>query len=559
MGRSTSGAAAPSRSKGAIARTRRLGLRNLNGGDSRFDADYPSISYLSPISRPAGAERQIYAGNANDYIYITDGNGRDHGFLHLEATVNATETPRRLKPINVYYHMFAGERAAQLAGVRHHLDSARQALVTPIGASHYAAIADGFFSTQMMALGDSSWLIQNRGALQTVRFDDAAGLTVDFTRSVGVLGQRKKGSSLYVALDEAQDDVVVALGPDNGDSADISAPHLIEGRWTFRDMRRQDCGFTVMAKGYGTGQMTWGGLRPGVYHVAVRTTSETVWEDIAEVGDDGRLALTADADASQSTRDRGGVFRRERPALMFRHIALIVSLTAVALAAGVAMVPGEREQWTMLVRDGRNQEALKALEARYRAGKREVDAVLHLYKLYMSFAEIEQATRIMQEFAADHGDDPAAVALLAKHYGDVQDKPAQIRTLEELFDLSPSVQTARELLAHYRLEGTFDREETLLRTLLANQIITPNDAERLGLMLAAQRRPLRRARSAHAFRRDRQSGTQHRAPRLVRRAGANRRQDHGPAQGGVLDRVLAQSKQSPDARERTFPPFAWCG
>ena len=84
----------------------------------------------------------------------------------------------------------------------------------------------------------------------------------------------------------------------------------------------------------------------------------------------------------------------------------------------------------MLVRDGRNQEALKALETRYRAGKREVDAVLHLYKLYMSFAEIEQATRIMQEFAADHGDDPAAVALLAKHYGDMQDKPAQIRTLE---------------------------------------------------------------------------------------------------------------------------------
>jgi hypothetical protein len=283
--------------EGAIARTRRLGLRNLNGGDSRFDADYPSISYLSPISRAAGAERQIYAGNANDYIYITDGNGRDHGFLHLEATVNATETPRRLKPINVYYHMFAGERAAQLAGVRHHLDSARQALVTPIGASHYAAIADGFFATQMMALGDSSWLVQNRGALQTVRFDDAAGLTIDFTRSVGVLGQRKKGGSLYVALDEAQDDVVVALAPDNGDSADTSAPHLIEGRWTFRDMRRQDCGFTVMAKGYGTGQMTWGGLRPGAYHVAVRTTSETVWEDIAEVGDDGRLALTADADA----------------------------------------------------------------------------------------------------------------------------------------------------------------------------------------------------------------------------------------------------------------------
>jgi hypothetical protein len=149
----------------------------------------------------------------------------------------------------------------------------------------------------MRALGDQSWLIRNRGALQTVRFDDAADIAVDFSRSVGVLGQRKKGTTLYVALDEAQEEVIVALGPDTSDSVDASTPHLIDGRWTFRDLRRRDCGFSVMAKGYGTGQMTWGGLKPGVYHVFVRDAKETVWDDVTEVGDDGRLALTADADA----------------------------------------------------------------------------------------------------------------------------------------------------------------------------------------------------------------------------------------------------------------------
>src|SRR5262249_8298906 len=205
--------------------------------------------------------------------------------------------PRRLKPINVYYHMFAGERSAQLAGVRHHLDSARQAPLTPIAASHYAAIADGFFSTRMTALGESSWLIQSPGPLPPVRFDDAPYLAIDVTRSVGVLGQRRKGSTLYVALDEAFDDVIVALRPDAGEAVDGSAPYLVDGRWTFRDMRRRECGFTVMAKGYGTGQMTWGGLKPGSYHVFVRDANETVWDDVTEVGDDGRLALTADPDA----------------------------------------------------------------------------------------------------------------------------------------------------------------------------------------------------------------------------------------------------------------------
>ncbi len=170
---------------------------------------------------------------------------------------------------------------------------------------------------------------------------------------------------------------------------------------------------------------------------------------------------------------------------MFRHIVLIVSLTIAALAAGFAMVPGEHEQWTMLVRDGRNQEALRVLEARYQAGQRDVDAVLHMHKLYMSFADVDRATQIMEAFAADHPNDPAALTLLARHYGDIQDKRREIRTLERLFVLAPSLPTAQNLLAYYRLEGAFAREEGLLRTLLANNLITANDAERLGLLLAS--------------------------------------------------------------------------
>ncbi len=293
-----SGGAEPFES--AITRTRRLGLRNLNGGDSRFDADYPSIAYLSAISRVVGAERQIYAANANDFIYTTDGGGRDHGFLHLEATIKSTENPRRLKPINVYYHMFAGEKTAQLASVRHHLDAARQALVTPVATSHYAAIADGFFATQISSLGEMTWMVQNRGALQTVRFDDVADLSVDFGRSVGVIGQRRKGNSLYVALDEARADVIVALGPDTPPATGAPAPYLIDGRWTFRDMRRRDCGFSVMARGYGAGQMNWGGLRPGSYRITALDNKNHSWEHVTDVGDDGILALTVDADALQN-------------------------------------------------------------------------------------------------------------------------------------------------------------------------------------------------------------------------------------------------------------------
>jgi len=125
------------------------------------------------------------------------------------------------------------------------------------------------------------------------------------------------------------------------------------------------------------------------------------------------------------------------------------------------------------------------LEAKYGAGRREPDAVTHLYELSMSFALIEQATRVLQDLVADHPGNTEALAMLAKHYGDIQDKPAEIAALERLFELSPSMPIARDLLAHYRLEGAFAREEKLLRTLLAKEMITANDAERLGLILAA--------------------------------------------------------------------------
>jgi hypothetical protein len=65
-------------------------------------------------------------------------------------------------------------------------------------------------------------------------------------------------------------------------------------------MRRRDCGFSVMARGFGTGQMNWGGLRPGRYQITASDENEPSWEEVVNVGNDGVLALTVDADALNS-------------------------------------------------------------------------------------------------------------------------------------------------------------------------------------------------------------------------------------------------------------------
>jgi hypothetical protein len=112
--------------------------------------------------------------------------------------------------------------------------------------------------------------------------------------------------------------------------------------------------------------------------------------------------------------------------------------------------------------------------------------VLQLYKLLMSFAEIAQATQVIEQFVADRPGDVEAITLLAKYYGDTQNVHGEERARRRLFELSPSQGTAQRLLSIYRLDGAFDQEESLLRSLLARQIIAANDTERLGLLLFAR-------------------------------------------------------------------------
>src|SRR5262249_55041740 len=122
---------------------------------------------------------------------------------------------------------------------------------------------------------------------------------------------------------------------------------------------------------------------------------------------------------------------------MVRHILLTLCLAAAALCAGFALVPGEREQWTMLMRDDRNADALAILERRYDAGGRDADAVLAYYKLLMSYARVDRADEVIEAFAAAHPGNSEVLALLAKHYADTQNRPGEVAALEGLFALEP--------------------------------------------------------------------------------------------------------------------------
>lgn len=289
-----------------LAAVREAGIVNLNGGDSRFDAEFPSHGWVAPIGRIVGREIQIYASNSNENTYTGLWTTRFFGLRHVEATFRNTERPQRLKPMNLYYHVYSADRDGSLEALLRILELVRASEVAPIEASRFARIGDGFFRTRIEALSPERWRVNARGALQTIRFDRAAMKSVDFARSEGVIGQRHYQGSLYVALDEAHAAPVIALS-ENGRTdvpPEADRPYLIDARWRVFALEAGRDGFGFKAQGYGAGEMRWWVPVPGRYRLEVLAGATAIETVEATVGADRVLAVRLSARTAETVTIR---------------------------------------------------------------------------------------------------------------------------------------------------------------------------------------------------------------------------------------------------------------
>jgi len=296
----------------AVAATAAAGMHNINGGDSRFDRDFPSYAFVAPIGRQVGHYRQVYATNSNENTYTDLWRGRYYAFRFLRETLERTESPRRVRAANVYYHMYSGERLAALRALVMNLKWARAQELAPIETSLYAAIAEGFYTTSLIPAGEHCWRVTTRGALNTLRFDTADDLTVDWARSVGVLGARHYQGSLYVALDAEVAEPRVALGAPAGEAAPL---HLVHARWLLSGYRADTRSAAVRARGYSAGEMRWQGQPGRRYRVRAtsasgRQESHDVRADAAGMFDvslalDGLAEAPVEIDIEELAADAG--------------------------------------------------------------------------------------------------------------------------------------------------------------------------------------------------------------------------------------------------------------
>ena len=279
-------------------------MRGMQATLSRFDSEYPSISNLSPLIS-AGHDHFINRPMSDETAYNNQSAPGETGYPLLSETMADTEAPRRLNPLDINYHAYDGQYPALLRAVAEHLTLANKLTLTPISANTYAAIVDGFFSAQIDRIGAASWTVRNRGALQTLRFENADAVDVDMASSAGVIGQIRKGRVLYVALDEAVEPVVVALQPAHDDRPG-SPLALTQSRWRLRGFVKDGCGLHFDAQGYGEGSFSWTGANRGSYRVDVSREGKPLLQTVAQADAAGNLSFTLPVSAVVSVHVRLG-------------------------------------------------------------------------------------------------------------------------------------------------------------------------------------------------------------------------------------------------------------
>lgn len=267
--------------EGFIKKTKEAGMYNINGGDTRFDREFPSYGWVSPIGRQVGKQRQIYSSLANETIYTDIWTSGYHRFKYLVDTIRNTEAPIRVKPINLYYHMYSGEKQASLNALLENIAYIKTQNIVPITTSHFSSIAEGFYTAEIHALGNQRWEIKNRGELQTFRLDNATYKTIDLIRSHGIIGMRHNNGSLYVYLDKTVATPIIAVKTHANlqNALHITGTYLVESRWPIWNMKKNGNTISFESGGFGEGQMKWKLQRKGYYKVTADSYTTTVKTD----------------------------------------------------------------------------------------------------------------------------------------------------------------------------------------------------------------------------------------------------------------------------------------
>lgn len=182
----------------ALALTRKAGVLNMNGGDTVATRSLATVTEVAGMGLAREGGFQVFAPNQNENVYTNNWQGPFYGFERVIETFEFTDKPRRLKPIDIYFHTYITTKKAGMKSLDKVFDYALKQETTPVFVSEYARkVMD--FQTLAIARTTDGWRVRGALNLRTLRIPIAMGFP-DLRKSEAIAGYRDGQTDSYVHL-----------------------------------------------------------------------------------------------------------------------------------------------------------------------------------------------------------------------------------------------------------------------------------------------------------------------------------------------------------------------
>ena len=178
------------------------GLMNMNGGETTITRAVPTLTLVSPMARIVGEYTQVYAPIMNENVYTDEWRGPYDGFRRVIETFQMTDRPRRLKPINVYYHFYAGTKQASVQALSEVYEWSTTQDINPVKLTDYIGKVHGYRRAGLARYLDGTWKLDRLGGVQSLRIlrEDR---WPDLSASEHIAGAKALHDGIYIHTDGA--------------------------------------------------------------------------------------------------------------------------------------------------------------------------------------------------------------------------------------------------------------------------------------------------------------------------------------------------------------------
>lgn len=261
-----------------VARCDALGAFNMNGGDTVYDDMNASYMGVAPFYRKVGGHYQIHTGQANENILTNLWRGPFFGYRQIITTMENTERPRRVAPIDIYYHFYSGEHKTSLRALQDVYEWALNQEAAKVFASDYIGMVQDFTRARLFREAPDRFVVKNYGRCLTVRFD-VPFPRPDLSQCRNVLGYVVGPQGLYVSLASGQGEALVVLGSDQA----AGPPRLLKASGWVERFAKGPRALAFNFRGHGKGIIELAGLPPSsvvrldlpsAKNVEMRTTTD---------------------------------------------------------------------------------------------------------------------------------------------------------------------------------------------------------------------------------------------------------------------------------------------